>query len=103
MAYIDRQHKNRHRDFQVRRLLTSAETALATPDLDLLDLPAGAHEAIERCNEALLINPNSGEAYHIRARAYELTGNLEKAKQDRSRAKALGYRLSSAKDAEHAD
>jgi hypothetical protein len=109
MAFSDRQFRFKERAYRVLELLTHARMVVSTPVVPDADpeavaiLGIGPDKAIELCNEAIELAPNNGEAYNIRATAYEQKGEAQSARQDRLRAEELGYRTSAASDTEQTD
>ncbi|MGD2125669.1 MAG: tetratricopeptide repeat protein [Desulfobacteraceae bacterium] len=50
-------------------------------------------KAIEDCNEALALNPESSAAYNNRGLAYHRKGEVEKAKEDYEKACSMGLEI----------
>ena len=108
MAFFDRMAYQTHNARQSFGLVTQAKMILATPVIDAnpaaMDmLGLGPDKAIELCNQAIELAPENGEAYNVRATAYEQKGDTARANADRLQATALGYRQPAPSDTEQTD
>ena len=98
MACLERASENARRAQKALRLVSQARVLLATPSMCShvgefgVDLIVNdPSDAVSLCSEAITLLPENGEAYDVRAVAYDRMGDRSRARRDRERARQLGY------------